>query len=189
MTWQTGVLYALGTMSARSEDPDLLLVQEAKAGSTAAFSELVRRHQRVVYNLAFRFMRNGAHAEDMAQEAFLKAYRLLEGFRGDCSFATWLYRVTSSVCLTELARRRKRPEVALHPQHEVLLAEVPDVDNSDTPELIRRCVNRLPENYCKVITLYYLQETPYEQIAEVLEIPMGTLKTWMHRAANSSTRL
>ena len=87
---------------------DAGLVALAKSGEVEAFSELVRRHEQHVYNLAYRFMRDPSQAEDMAQEAFLKAFRLLKGFRGACSFSTWMYRVTCSVCLTELTRRRRR---------------------------------------------------------------------------------
>ena len=75
---------------------DLELVEQTKKGNQEAFSELVRRHQQVTYNLAYRYMRDATQAEDMAQEAFLKAFRLLNGFRGDSSFSTWLYRVTCS---------------------------------------------------------------------------------------------
>jgi len=164
-----------------TDDSDLALVERTKAGDVEAFSTLAERHERVVYNLAFRFMRNHAHAEDMAQEAFLKAFRLLKGFRGDCSFSTWLYRVTSSVCLTELNRRKRRGEVELLPSH-VNKAAVDPPPASDMRELIQRCVGKLPENYATVITLYYLKEVTYEEIAETMKIPMGTLKTWMHRA-------
>ncbi|MCC6797206.1 MAG: RNA polymerase sigma factor [Candidatus Hydrogenedentes bacterium] len=164
-----------------TDDTDLALVQRTRAGEVEAFSELVRRHERVVFNLSYRFMRDNALAEDMAQEAFLKAYRLLHGFRGDCSFSTWLYRVTSSVCLTELNRRKRRGEVELTPSHEDESSTEPD-ETSDMPELIRRCVTKLPERYATIVSLYYLQEVPYEDIAETMRIPMGTLKTWMHRA-------
>ncbi|MBX7258398.1 MAG: RNA polymerase sigma factor [Candidatus Hydrogenedentes bacterium] len=167
-----------GTMT---EDNDLALVARTKTGDTEAFSELVRRHERVVYNLAYRFMRDPAMAEDMAQEAFVKAYRLLNGFRGDCSFSTWLYRVTCSVCLTELNRRKRRAEVELTLDTVADAAKDPE-ETSDLPELIRRCVTKLPERYAAIMTLYYLQEVPYEEIAETMNIPMGTLKTWMHRA-------
>lgn len=164
-----------------TEDTDLALVARTKTGDTEAFSELVRRHERVVYNLAYRFMRDAAMAEDMAQEAFVKAYRLLNGFRGDCSFSTWLYRVTCSVCLTELNRRKRRAEVELTLDTVANAASDPE-ETSDMPELIRRCVTKLPERYAAIMTLYYLQEIPYEEIAETMNIPMGTLKTWMHRA-------
>lgn len=158
---------------------DLELVQRAKSGDSEAFSELVQRHQHIIYNIAFRFMRDAVLAEDMAQEAFLKAYRLLKGFRGDCSFSTWMYRVTCSVCLTELNRRKRRAEVELTP---ATPAAVDPTEVSDLPEYIRHCVTKLPDHYATIITLYYLQGISYSDIADVLEIPMGTLKTWMFRA-------
>lgn len=170
-------------LSGRTGDPlsDLELVNLSKQGNTDAFSELVRRHQHIVYNVSYRFMRDQASAEDMAQDAFLKAFRLLKGFRGDCSFSTWMYRVTCSVCLTELNRRKRRGEVELLPAHG---GEAPDaaLDSSDLPEHIRRCVGLLPDHYAQVITLYYLKGVNYEEIADVMAIPMGTLKTWMFRA-------
>lgn len=160
---------------------DRELVEKAQAGDTACFDELVRRHQTIVYNLAWRYMREAAAAEDMAQEAFLKAFRMLSGFRGDSTFSTWMYRVTSSVCLTELNRRKRRGEVALTPAVEGQLS-VEDAPASDTPDAIRRCVRKLPDHYAQIITLYYLQEASYEEIAEIMDVPLGTLKTWMHRA-------
>lgn len=179
--------YALaGLLCGRPKDSartmtDHELVAKAQEGDTACFDELVRRHQTVVYNLAWRYMRENAAAEDMAQEAFLKAFRMLHGFRGDCTFSTWMYRVTSSVCLTELNRRKRRGEVELTPAVESQLGVDAEVA-TDTPEAIRRCVALLPDHYAKIITLYYLNESSYEEIAEIMDIPLGTLKTWMHRA-------
>lgn len=160
---------------------DLELVKQSKRGDTEAFSELVRRHQHAVYNLAYRFMRDVSLAEDMAQEAFLKGFRLLKGFRGDCSFSTWMYRVTSSVCLTELHRRKRRAEVPLQPAHGGA-AENVAIEQNDEAEIIRRCVTYLPERYATIVTMYYLYQLPYEEIAAAMRIPLGTLKTWMHRA-------
>lgn len=177
-----GVVQWTGEEPVREADlSDLELVKMTKSGDVEAFSELVRRHEQNVYNLACRFMREPSLAEDMAQEAFLKAFRLLKGFRGDCSFSTWMYRVTCSVCLTELTRRKRRGEVELLPKHggETMPASV---ETADLPELMRSCVDRLPEHYANIVTLYYFKETPYETIAHLLDIPMGTLKTWMHRA-------
>lgn len=160
---------------------DLELVNQTKSGDPEAFSELVRRHQHIIYNVAYRFMREPALAEDMAQEAFVKAYRLLKGFRGDCSFSTWMYRVTCSVCLTELSRRKRRGEVELQPHHDQENAVLPNT-NFDMPEHIRRCVQMLPDRYATIVTLYYLKGVNYEEIAQVMDVPMGTLKTWMFRA-------
>ena len=166
--------------TADQEVDDLQLVLRAKAGDTTAFSELVRRHQDEAYTLAYRFMRDTALAEDMAQEAFLKAFRLLHSYRGECSFRTWMYRVVSSVCLTELRRRKNRREVEWNDSLE-LSAEQPVADR-DLHDRIRGCVRLLPERYATVISMYYLAGAPYEEIADALNIPQGTLKTWMFRA-------
>ena len=168
-------------VDADREVSDLELVKQTKQGDAEAFSELVRRHQYIIYNVAYRFMRDVSLAEDMVQEAFLKAFRLLKGFRGDCSFSTWMYRVTCSVCLTELNRRKRRGEVALTPGHVSSVAEHPSY-NFDMPEHVRRCVAKLSDRYATIITLYYLKGVSYDEIAQVMDIPMGTLKTWMFRA-------
>jgi len=165
------------------DDSDQALVSRTLSGEVEAFSELVRRHEHAVYNLSHRFMRDASAAEDMTQEAFLKAFRLLKGFRGDSRFSTWLYRVTCNVCLTELERRKRRGEVALSSRHVRGVAGPGSaLEKADLLELVRRCVTRLPERYATIIALYYLEETTYEEIAAAMKIPMGTLKTWMFRA-------
>lgn len=177
----SGALDILSTPPGAECDDDLALVRRTQQGDTEAFSELVRRHQQVTFNLAYRFMRDGTQAEDMAQEAFLKAYRLLHGFRGDSSFSTWLYRVTCSVCLTELSRRKRRGEVELQPVHYKNVAIHPSY-TLDIPDQIRRCVTLLSDRYAEIVTLYYLKGVSYDEIAESMDIPLGTLKTWMFRA-------
>lgn len=162
---------------------DLELVRRSQSGNRDAFSELVRRHQHLVYNVAYRFMRDATLAEDMAQESFVKAYRLLKGFRGDCSFTTWMYRVTSTTCLTELNKRKKRGEVELTADNGSQLCSMEHRPaERDLKEQIRRCVNRLSDRYATIVTLYYLKGISYDEIAEVMSVPLGTLKTWMFRA-------
>lgn len=169
---------------------DVALVRRSQSGDREAFSELVRRHQNLVYNVSYRFMRDAAQAEDMAQEAFLKAYRLLHGFRGDCSFTTWMYRVTSSVCLTELSRRKRRGEVEMPRETGDNLATTEMApEETDLKEQIRRCVTYLSDRYATIITLYYLNGSSYDEIAQVMDVPLGTLKTWMFRARKQLRRI
>ena len=169
---------------------DVALVRRSQSGDREAFSELVRRHQNLVYNVSYRFMRDSAQAEDMAQEAFLKAYRLLHGFRGDCSFTTWMYRVTSSVCLTELSRRKRRGEVEMPRETGDNLATTEMApEETDLKEQIRRCVTYLSDRYATIITLYYLNGSSYDEIAQVMDVPLGTLKTWMFRARKQLRRI
>jgi len=165
-----------------AEDSDLEHVRRTREGDPEAFARLVGRHQNTVYNVAYRFMRDPGRAEDMTQEAFLKAFRLIKGFRGQCAFSTWLYRVTCSVCLTELKRRKRRREVPLSAMGQAQPACSPAPEKADDAERIRRCVAKLPDKYATAVTLYYLQGISYEETAAIMRIPLGTLKTWMHRA-------
>ncbi len=164
-----------------SETSELELVRRSQKGDTEAFAELVRKYQQIVFNISYRFMRDTNLAEDMAQESFLKAFKHIKGFRGDCAFSTWLYRVTCSVCLTELNKRKKRAEVELQPNTPVGSIET-KVSEYEIAEKIRKCVTYLSDRYATVLTLYYLNGIPYEEIAEIMDIPVGTLKTWMFRA-------
>ncbi|MEA3364909.1 MAG: sigma-70 family RNA polymerase sigma factor [Candidatus Hydrogenedentes bacterium] len=164
------------------EQSDKALIERTRAGDIEAFSELARRHEQTVYNLALRFMRNPSLAEDMAQEAFLKAYQKLDKFRGDARFSTWLYRIVCNVCLTELQKRKRRHALSAPEAPEY--SETPDIAaaQADEAEFIRRCVAQLPKRYAEAITLYYLQNCSYEEVAQIMKVPQGTLKTWMHRA-------
>ncbi|HOQ32756.1 MAG TPA: RNA polymerase sigma factor [Candidatus Hydrogenedens sp.] len=163
------------------ETSELELVRKSQKGDTEAFAELVRKYQQIVFNISYRFMRDTNLAEDMAQESFIKAFKHIKGFRGDCAFSTWLYRVTCSVCLTELNRRKKRAEVELQPDTPVGSVET-KINEYEIAEKIRKCVTNLSDRYATVLTLYYLNGISYEEIAEIMDIPVGTLKTWMFRA-------
>ncbi|HOF40321.1 MAG TPA: sigma-70 family RNA polymerase sigma factor [Candidatus Hydrogenedentes bacterium] len=173
-----------------TEQSDETLVKRAQAGDTEAFSELARRHELTVYNLSLRFMRNPSLAEDMSQEAFLKAYQKFGKFRRDSQFSTWLYRIACNVCLSELQKRKRRGELSLAYTPELsgpgAAAPLPQAEEA---ELIRKCVARLPRRYAEAITLFYLQECSYEEVAEIMEIPVGTLKTWLHRARGQLRRI
>jgi RNA polymerase sigma-70 factor (ECF subfamily) len=164
------------------EQSDKTLIERTKAGDIEAFSELARRHEQTVYNLALRFMRDPSLAEDMAQEALVKAYQKLHKFRGDARFSTWLYRIVCNVCLSELQKRKRRGELSAVNEPES--SQAPDITaaQADEAALVRRSVAQLPKRYAQAITLYYLQDLSYEEVAEIMKVPQGTLKTWMHRA-------
>ena len=180
----------LNTVDVPVSQSDLELVALAQKGDSDAFGVLVERHQRFVYNVALRIMKEPSLSEDMAQEAFLKAYRLLSGFRGDSAFSTWLYRVTANVCLSEIARRNRGQEVALGPEHDREIASHAEhAETTDLAEALARCVTKLSPRYKNIITLYYFKEKAYDEIAQALKVPIGTLKTWMYRARNELKRI
>jgi RNA polymerase sigma-70 factor (ECF subfamily) len=170
---------------------DRRLVRRAQRGDQEAFAELVTHHQRYVYNLAYRLLRDADEAEDLAQEAFLRAWKGLGGFRGRAKFTTWLYRIVTNLCYNRLAGlRRQLLDVGLDEDEDYLspLALSSDGDPPAAIEAVERRaflhrqIAALPSKYRLVITLFYLQEFSYQEIAQVLDLPLGTVKTHLFRA-------
>ena len=162
---------------------DALLVERSGGGDNAAFAELVRRHQGKVRGLLLRLSADPTLADDLAQEVFLRAYRGLVGFEGRARFSTWLYRIAYNVFLNHKTRSR---QLAALPEGFETRAAAPDTELSPGRCDMRRdlagAIAELPERYRAVVTLYYLQDVSYPEISEVLDLPLGTVKTHLHRA-------
>ncbi len=161
------------------------LVRRAQQGDQAAFAGLVARHQRYVYNLAYRLLRDAQQAEDLTQEAFLRAWRGLGNFRGQARFTTWLYRIVTNLCYTHLKNLRR--ELVADDDLETLAmpsAQEPPaaIEAAEQRAFLHRQIAALPAKYRLVITLFYLQELSYQEIAQVLDLPLGTVKTHLFRA-------
>jgi RNA polymerase sigma-70 factor (ECF subfamily) len=175
---------------------DLKLVERSKEGDLAAFEELVRMYQKQIYNLGYRMMGNEEDASDITQEAFLKAYKSIKKFNAKSSFGTWIYRIAVNVCIDEL---RKRKKAKLYPiVHNDDLDEKGHklvVDTNDLPEermekretrkKVRQAINRLPEDHRAVIVLRDIQERSYQEIADILGLNIGTVKSRINRARSS----
>ncbi len=163
---------------------DSALVERAGKGSDKlAFAELVRRHQGKVRGLLIRLTSNPTLADDLAQDVFLRAYRGLPGFEGRAQFSTWLYRITYNVFVNH--RTRSKVLSAL-PQGFESSAAAPETElspgRSDLRSDLAAAIAQLPERYRAVVTLYYLEDVSYPEMAEVLGLPLGTIKTHLHRA-------
>ena len=170
------------------------LIARVLAGDEASYGTLVTRYQDYVYTIAVRIVGNDEDAEDVAQEAFVRAYRALPRFRGDSKFSSWLYRIATNRALTHLKRRRRRAvTVNIESGPHVEAGVIDDARGEEmSPELVvrdeefrravRAAVLELPEQYRVVVTLFYLEERSYKEVAATLGIPMGTLKTHLHRA-------
>ena len=184
----TGAVRTLGRLADVSQptavvEDDVALVRRAAGGFRPAFAELVRRHQGKIRGLLLRLCGDRTLADDLAQEVFLRAYRGLCGFEGRASFGTWLYRISYNAYLNHSTRVRK---YAALPEGYDSAAAAPDDALSPPRADLRRdlegAVAQLPERYRGVVVLYYLQDLSYPEIADILELPLGTVKTHLHRA-------
>ena len=177
-----------GAVTSPVERDDMQLVTASKNGDQDAFSLLVQRYQRRVFNLVFRMLQHYEEASEVTQEAFLAAWQGLPSFRGDARFSTWLYRIAYNCALKQLETRKR--DKALHTalQAEQTL-EVDDPKGSllellDNQEMVQEQLSQLPPKYRNVLVLRHLQDMTYEEMAEVLTMPIGTIKTHLFRARN-----
>jgi RNA polymerase sigma-70 factor, ECF subfamily len=170
-----------------TELDDATLVKASQAGDQDAFALLVQRHQRRVFSLVFRMLQQYEEANEVTQDAFLAAWQGLPAFRGDARFSTWLYRIAYNCVLKQLEQRKR--DVAL--QTAMQAEQVEDDDSVDTElevrdrqAFVREHISNLPAKYRIVLVLRHLQELTYEEMAEILTMPIGTIKTHLFRARN-----
>jgi RNA polymerase sigma-70 factor (ECF subfamily) len=174
----------------RAEPRDEELVRRTVGGDTAAFGVLVQRHERRVYNLALRMTGREDDARDATQDAFLTALRKLSSFRGESAFTTWLHRVAVNACYDLLRKRSRSP---LLDRDEVGAPEPPPQrDHADDVGLsvdVRRALLEIPEDYRVVMLLHDVHDLPYEEVASILGIPVGTVKSRLHRGRVALARI
>jgi RNA polymerase sigma-70 factor (ECF subfamily) len=157
-----------------------------RAGEAPAFEELVMMYQHRVFGVALRMLGNRAEAEDVAQEAFVRAHRALGDFRGDAKLSTWLYAITSRLCLNRLASGERR--LTRHGEDALLrLSDAgprPDaaLERRELETALGRAIAELPEDRRIVVVLRDLEGLSYEEIAQVLELELGTVRSRLHRA-------
>ena len=170
------------------------LIGFARNGDLDAFNRLVLAYQDQVYNHAFRVMGENAAAEDATQEAFISAYKNLSGFRGG-SFRAWLLRIVTNACYDELRRRKRRPSTPLEPLDEdgeevespswlIDVSELPEdeLEREELGRAIQHCLNSLPADFRTAVVSVDLQGLDYAEAAQVLRLPLGTVKSRLARA-------
>lgn len=174
-------------------DADQVLVRRVQRGDKAAFDVLVRKYQHKIVKLVTRYVHDGAEALDVTQEAFIKAYRAIHGFRGDSAFYTWLYRIAINTAKNHLVAEGRRPL-----DHGMDLQDPDQYDaqsrlrDVDTPErllltdeiqrTVEAAIAALPEDLRTAIVLRELEGMSYEQIAETMGCPVGTVRSRIFRA-------
>lgn len=177
-----------------NQDENKLLVEKARKGDMSAFEQLILNHEKIVYNVALRMFNNIEDAKDIAQEVFIKAFRSIENFDGRSSFSTWIYRIAMNTCIDETRKRKGKASVSLE-------EEMSDEDGSwkqqyaddgDTPEEsmlrqegqheIMRALERISPDHKLVIILRDIQGLSYDEIAEITDLTLGTVKSRISRA-------
>ena len=176
-----------------SDELELQIIEKVRRGDTNAFGYLVEKHQKLVYNLALKMLGNPEDAEDAAQEAFIKAYRSIESFRGDSKFSVWLYKLTNNVCL-DMLRKRREATVSLSVEDEngsddteIEIADArfsPDdvYEKKEMLEALRKGLSELDEEFRSVLVLREVNGLSYDEIGKVLNLDPGTVKSRIFRA-------
>jgi RNA polymerase sigma-70 factor (ECF subfamily) len=178
---------------------DQEVVIRARTGEDAAYRELVRRYERPVFSLVFRMVRNRELAEDLSQETFIKVLNALDSYRPEFKFSSWVFKIANNAAIDHLRRREldtlsiegsphaETPQMIeatalqLGERGETALEEV---ENKELGGEIERAIAKLRPEYRTCILLRHVEGRPYEEIAEILNLPLGTVKTYIHRARN-----
>ena len=172
---------------------DDILIRRAAAKDESAFEQLMLLHQKPVYNICYRMAGNADDALDLSQEVFLKLWRTLEQYQFDAVFSTWLFRLTQNVCIDFLRRKKRQQHVSLTfsgDEDEGKELSVPDPEPlpeervifNEKQAAIRAAMNALPVDFREILQLRVVQELPYEQIAQIMDLPVGTVKSRLARA-------
>ena len=170
---------------------DRRLIRESLQGRSAAFGELVRRYQDRLYNAVLRIVDHPEDAADVVQEAFLNAFQSLAGFKGDSEFFTWLYRIAFNSAISHKRKRRvvlsiepaRDGERSIEPIDDSAMVEPgSSLERSEEEARLHAALQRMSPEHRAVLVLKDLEEQKYETIAEILSIPIGTVRSRLHRA-------
>ncbi|MCQ4725160.1 sigma-70 family RNA polymerase sigma factor [Anaerotignum faecicola] len=179
-------------MAGHSEETSL--IKKAQSGDSAAFGELIIRHERFVYNVVYRMLPNKEDAEDISQEVFLKVYKYLGKFDGKASFSTWVYKIAVNTCIDEIRKRKGKETLSINAEADgddgVYSREYADSGMNVEEEVlskeglseIKRAIDKLSEEHKTIITLRDIEGLSYTEIAEITDCSMGTVKSRLARA-------
>lgn len=174
--------------------PDNILIEKAQRGDRGALNELIRKHQERAYQYAFRLTRNPDIAADVVADAFVRINNALKNFKGNAAFTTWLYRIITNCYLDQRKREKGKGNVSLdsgfQQDDEDVTREIEDpgrtpdelVERNQREALLHKALAQLPEFQKSMIVMYHAEQLSYEEIAESLDLPIGTVKSRLNRA-------
>jgi RNA polymerase sigma-70 factor (ECF subfamily) len=167
-------------------------IKQVKKGDQNAFGEIVELYKDRVYHVCFRMLGNKQEAEDAAQEAFIRAYMNISSFNQDLKFSTWIFRIATNLCIDRI--RKKKPDYYLDAEvagtdgltmYSQIASDAPlpekELESQELQETIQQEILKLPEKYRSAIVLKYIEELSLNEISEILDLPLGTVKTRIHR--------
>lgn len=167
-------------------------IKQVLKGDRNAYEDIVELFKDKVFQICYRMLGNRHDAEEIAQEAFIRAYLNIQSFKQEHKFSTWLYRIATNLCIDRL--RRKKPDYYLDAEVSgtdglTLYSQIPskdrlpdvEVENMELQENIQQAIYRLPEKYRSVIILKYVEDLSLNEISEIMNLPLGTVKTRIHR--------
>ncbi len=173
---------------------DSAIIERCKEGDITAFDELVGRYEKQVYNFAYRMTGNYDDASDIASEAFIKVYNAIDTFRGEANFSTWLFRIVTNLYLDERKRSKAHLNVPLDEyidlEESSVTRQIEDpspgpqelLEAGERAEVLARAIYDLPDYQRVMVLLFHTQGKSYEEIAEITELPIGTVKSRLNRA-------
>lgn len=170
------------------------IIERCKQGDVSAFDELVRRYEKQVFNFAYRMTQNYDDASDIASDAFMKVYNAIESFRGDANFSTWLFRIVTNLYLDSRKRSKAHMNIPLDEyidlEESTVARQIEDpspsplhqIEAMERAGVLDGAINELPEYQRIMVFLYHTQCKSYEEIAEIVGLPIGTVKSRLNRA-------
>jgi len=170
-------------------DNEIILLEKAVKGDIKSFEILIRKYQKFAFNIALNYLKNIEEAEDATQEALIKAFRYLKKFQMESKFSTWLYRIVINTCKDELRKKSRNQKVINIDSEETYVNEIEDITYEPLKEIeekeisnkLKEAVNSLKIKYKEVIVLCDINGMSYNEISDILEIPVGTVRSRINR--------
>jgi len=166
------------------------IIELVRGGTRHHYARLVDCYKDRAFTLALRMLRNREDAEEASQDAFIRAYNGLNRFEGKARFSTWFYRILYNVCLSRIRKRKDEYELLEYDDDNGYSGNlqsagsnyIPDFETKDMMDFVKKTLNTLPSKYQTILSLFYLQELSHEEISDVTDLPIGTIKTHLFRA-------
>jgi len=168
---------------------DQEIIDSVRKGNDSDYSIIINRYKNKAFSMLKRMLKNEFESEEVLQDCFLKAYNSLNAFKGEAKFSTWFYRIVYNTALTRLSSQKRKTETEMTSveDHFNLESEYrsDEIEKKDVIQLIHDTINKLPERYSAIITMFYLNEMSIEEISEVMQITVSNVKVMLHRSRNA----